>query len=117
MFEIIVFCDSKQEAVDFLNQECVNAQRKIVNKVCIWLPNYHLEKIEGFWLGFRSFHCYISTNFPKIIWWRGKTEKNRFGLFFLESELIKSKVENKNIRNEVGRLVNYIEAAMNISIR
>ena len=41
---------------------------KSVNKVCIWILNYHLEnrfKTEAFWFVFKSICYNIFTNFPK----------------------------------------------------
>ena len=44
-------------------------------------PFYHFEnkfKTEAFWFVFKSICYNICTNFPKIFWWGGETEKSRF---------------------------------------
>ena len=60
--------DSKQEAVDFFIKKSLTAYGKRVNKVCIWILNYHSEnkvKTEAFWLVFKSICNKIFTNSQK----------------------------------------------------
>ena len=52
----------------FLHQKCVTTKGKSVNKVCIWILNYHLVnkfKTEAFWFVFKSIWYKIFTNCPK----------------------------------------------------
>ena len=64
----------------FLHQKCVTTKGKSVNKVCIWILNYHLVnkfKTEAFWFVFKSIWYKIFTNCPKNFFGGGGGGGNR----------------------------------------